>query len=255
MNDWAIILGASSGIGAACAKALAQQGLNIYGLYLRKKQTEIDKLTSELLDYKVKVIFKKGNVSNEDTINHVVDELQKQDAAAVKMLIHSVAFGTLKPMIHKEKICLNKKNIDMTLDVMSNNLLYWTQSIFTHNLFRKGSQIVAMTSAGGRKNWSNYGAVSLAKSGLESICRQLSLELAPYEISVNALQAGVTDTAALKKIPGSDSMIKKAIKHNPHGRLTQPEDIGDVVAMLANYESSWMTGNIIRLDGGEDITG
>ena len=49
-------------------------------------------------------------------------------------------------------------------------------------------------------------------------------------------------------------MIKGAITHNPHGRLTMPEDIGDVVAMLANYESSWMTGNIIRIDGGEDIT-
>ena len=120
---------------------------------------------------------------------------------------------------------------------------------------KAGSHIIAMTSSGGRKNWNSYGAISLAKSGLESICRQLSLELAPYKIAVNAIQAGVTDTAALRKIPGSDNMIEQAIIHNPHKRLTQPEDIGNIIALFADYESSWMTGNIIKVDGGEDITG
>ena len=88
MNDWAIILGASSGIGAACAKSLAQKGLNIYGLYLRKKQIEIDKLKNQLLDYGVKVIFKKGNVSNENTIHHVITELQAEDGELYSHLKH-----------------------------------------------------------------------------------------------------------------------------------------------------------------------
>ena len=52
MNDWALILGASSGIGAACAKALAEKGMNIYGLYLRKKQSHIDELINDLSDRK-----------------------------------------------------------------------------------------------------------------------------------------------------------------------------------------------------------
>ena len=50
-------------------------------------------------------------------------------------------------------------------------------------------------------------------------------------------------------------MIKKAIQNNPHKRLTQPEDIGDIISLFADYESSWMTGNVIRVDGGENITG
>ena len=50
-------------------------------------------------------------------------------------------------------------------------------------------------------------------------------------------------------------MIKNAINNNPHKRLTQPSDIADFIEMLLSYESSWMTGNIIRIDGGEDITG
>ena len=255
MKNWAIILGASSGIGAACAKSLAKKGLNIYGIYLRKKQNEIDIIKQELEDLGVDVIFKKGNASNQDTIDAAINDLLGLQQVQIKMFIHSIAFGTLKPMVNSDGNQLNKKNIDMTLDVMSNNLLYWTQALFANKLFMEGSQIIAMTSAGGRKNWESYGAVSLAKSGLESICRQLSLELAPYKIAVNAIQAGVTDTSALRKIPGSDHMIKQAIANNPHKRLTQPEDIGNIIALFADYESSWMTGNIIKVDGGEDITG
>tara|TARA_Y100001970_G_scaffold28497_2_gene34917 strand:- start:11461 stop:12228 length:768 start_codon:yes stop_codon:yes gene_type:complete len=255
MNDWAVILGASSGIGAACAKALAEKGINIYGIYLRKKQSYIDELIDELSQYNVKIIYKKANAANEENIQNIVNELKTMNNIRIKMLIHSVAFGTLKNMITDDGTGLNKKNIEMTLDVMCNNLIYWSQNLYQNNLLKSGSHIIGMTSSGGRKNWDSYGAVSLAKSGMESVCRQLSIELAQDGIAVNAIQAGVTDTPALRKIPGSEKMIENALKNNPHKRLTTPEDIGDIIQLLASYESSWMTGNVIRVDGGEDITG
>ena len=255
MNDWALILGGSSGIGMACAKSLAENGINIYALYLRKKQSQIDEIKKQFSRYNVEVIFKKANASNEDSIEEITNELKSLGNIRVKMLIHSVAFGALKKMISKDGPALNKKNIDMTLDVMCNNLVYWSQSLYSANLLKKGSQIIGMTSSGGRKNWESYGAVSLAKAGLESACRQLSIELAKDGIAVNAIQAGVTDTPALRKIPGCDNMIQNALNNNPHGRLTKPEDIGEIIKMLSSYESSWMTGNVIRVDGGEDITG
>ena len=254
MKDWAIILGASSGIGAECALRLAKKGLNIYGIYLRKKPSQVEVLKKQLLQYDVEVIYKKANASNEDSRLSIIKELSDISNIRIKFFIHSIAFGTLKKMIDSKDV-LNKKNIEMTLDVMCNNFIYWAQDLFNNKLLKKGSHILSMTSAGGRKNWQNYGAVSMAKAGIESATRQLSIELAVHGIAVNALQAGVTDTNALRKIPGSEQMIKNAIAANPHKRLTQTSDIGDFIEILSDYESSWMTGNIIRLDGGEDITG
>ena len=254
MKKWALILGASSGIGAACAKKLAESGLNIYGIYLRKPQSVINELTDYIKSQNVDVCFHKMNAMNEDKRSEVMNNLK--DLGQVKCFIHSIAFGTLKPMISKDdNSSLDAKNIDMTLSVMGSSLVYWSQDLYQNNLLKKGSQIFSMTSAGGRKQWKSYGAVSMAKATLESASRQLAIELAPDGIGVNAIQAGVTDTPALRKIPGNDKMIEFAIQNNPSGRLTSPEDIAEYIKILAQSNNSWMTGNVIRIDGGEDIIG
>ena len=110
-----------------------------------------------------------------------------------------------------------------------------------------------MTNAGARRVWPTYGAVSAAKAALEAHVRQLAVELAPEGIAVNALQAGVTDTPAARRIPGSDAMLAAARAANPGGRLTEPEDIASVLVALSRSASARMTGNIIRVDGGEDL--
>ena len=85
--------------------------------------------------------------------------------------------------------------------------------------------------------------------------RQLAFELAPKGIAVNGIKAGVTDTPALRKIPGHERLIEGAQARNPSGRLTTPEDVAKAVAALSDERAYWITGNVIGVDGGEDVVG
>tara|TARA_B100000959_G_scaffold255095_1_gene287227 strand:+ start:453 stop:1220 length:768 start_codon:yes stop_codon:yes gene_type:complete len=255
MQKYALILGVSSGIGAECARELSAKGLNIIGLYMRKPKDQIDSLINDIESNNVEANLIKMNACNYDAMNELLSSEEFKNIK-IKTFIHSLAFGAMKPFIADQSSDqINKKHIDMTLDVMSNSLVYWTQSLSKNNLFIKGSQVIAMTSSGARKQWLSYGAVSMAKAALESACRQLAVELASDSVAVNAIQAGVTDTPALRKIPGNDLMIDKMLETNPHNRLTTPQDIAEVTGLIGLSNNTWMTGNVIRVDGGEDIVG
>jgi enoyl-[acyl-carrier-protein] reductase (NADH) len=110
-----------------------------------------------------------------------------------------------------------------------------------------------MTSAGGHSVIPKYGAVSAAKAVLESHIRQLAFELMPHGITANAIQAGVTMTPGSGKIPGIDKLAEFARMRNPGGRLTAPEDVASAIVALMDDRTHWITGNVIRVDGGEDI--
>ncbi|MBI1955172.1 MAG: SDR family oxidoreductase, partial [Acidobacteria bacterium] len=124
-----------------------------------------------------------------------------------------------------------------------------------NGLMEAGGRIFAMTSSGGTRVLPSYGPVSAAKAILESHIRQLAMELAPLGITANAIRAGVTDTPALKKIPGREKLIESALAHNPHKRLTTPQDVAAAIGVLAQPNTYWITGNVIGVDGGEDVVG
>jgi NAD(P)-dependent dehydrogenase (short-subunit alcohol dehydrogenase family) len=172
----------------------------------------------------------------------------------IKVFLHSVAFGSLKAYLaDSPEDELTQMQMDMTVDVMGNNLVYWVQDLFRRKMLGGGSRIFAMTSAGGHSVIPKYGAVSAAKAILESHIRQLAYELMPHGITANAIQAGVTMTPGSSKIPGIDKLAEFARMRNPGGRLTTPEDVASAIVALMDGRTHWMTGNVIRVDGGEDI--
>ncbi len=258
MKDWALILGSSSGFGAAACRELASCGVNIYGIHLdrRAAMDSVNVLIEDLKNNNVEVKFNNMSATDADKRKSVIDEIKSFGDIRIKILMHSLAFGALKPVIDDSTSnVIQQRQVEMTLDVMANSIIYWSQDLFQAGLLKKGSQIFAMTSSGGHKQWKSYGAVSAAKSSLESYCRQLAFELSEHGIAANAIQAGVTDTPALRKIPDNEKMIELALKLNPGNRLTVPEDVAKIIALLGLSENSWLTGNTIRVDGGEDITG
>ncbi|MBI4417564.1 MAG: SDR family oxidoreductase [Ignavibacteriales bacterium] len=256
-----MILGASSGFGGATAVELARHGMNICGVHLDRAATmaNVDRIKGEIEAGGVKALFFNVNAADEQKRAEVLDVLKKELEAApgafVRVLMHSLAFGTLKAYIaEKPADMMTKAQVEMTMDVMANSVVYWTQGAYSRGLFKKGSRIYGMTSSGGRSQLPSYGAVSAAKAALESHLRQLNAELAIEGITAMAVMAGVTHTPAQQKIAHADSMLEVAKAKNPHNRLTTPQDIARAIVLLTHEYGDFIGGNIVSVDGGEETT-
>lgn len=260
LSGWAIVLGASSGFGAACALELARHGMDIFGVHLDLKTTlpNARKVQADIEATGRKAVFFNQNAADIEKMNRSLDKMKEiageNGAPQVRVLLHSLAFGTLKPFIAADpNDAISPENMDMTLNVMAHCLVYWTQALVRRDMLGAGSRVFAMTSAGSHRVFPNYGAVSAAKAALESHCRQLALELGGRGIAVNALMAGLTVTPALLKIPGHELLLEEALKRNPTGRVSTPEDIAGTLVALCHPLAGRINGATIVCDGGEDI--
>ena len=258
-QPWALILGASSGFGEATALELAKAGMNIFGIHLdrRDKMPHVNEITGKIAALGREVEFFNINAADDGRRKECVEAIAKRLAdspGTLRVLLHSLAFGALKPLAGAEEVA-TRHQIELTTDVMGHSLVYWVQECLWAGLFDKGARIFAMTSSGGTRVIPQYGPVSAAKAILESHIRQLALELAPAGITANALLAGVTDSPALRQIPGHDKIMEIARLRNPHRRLTQPEDVARCIAALCHPATYWLTGNTLHVDGGENIVG
>jgi NAD(P)-dependent dehydrogenase (short-subunit alcohol dehydrogenase family) len=261
-GKWALILGASSGMGAAVSRELARAGMNIFGVHLDMKATlpVVKTLIEDIEALGSQAVFFNVNAADETKRGRVLDKVQATLAAAggetaVHVLMHSLAFGTLLPFVHEDPTQrISKAQMDMTLDVMAHSLVYWTQDLMDRHLLGRGSRIFGMTSEGSHRVVTNYGAVSAAKAALESHTRVLAQELGKHGILVNCIQAGVTDTPALRKIPGNEKIVEGALRRNPVGRLTTTQDVAITIRQLSHPDIQWVSGSIIFVDGGEDAS-
>jgi enoyl-[acyl-carrier-protein] reductase (NADH) len=181
---------------------------------------------------------------------------ERNQAGQVRVMLHSLAFGTLKLFVADPmKEAVTKAQMDMTLDVMAHSLVYWAQELVGRGLMGRGGRIFAMTSAGGARVLPFYGPVSAAKAALESNIRQLAAELASRGITANSIRAGVTATPAAQKIPNYEEFSQQAARRNPHRRLTTTDDVARAIVVLSHPDTHWITGNVIGVDGGEEIVG
>jgi enoyl-[acyl-carrier protein] reductase III len=260
---WALILGASSGFGAATAIALARDGFSIVGVHLdmRGSAAAADEVRSTIEATGVQAVFHNVNAADEQKRHGVVEDIsrrfaERREAGAdpyLAVFLHSLAFGTTLSYLTSDpgRREVSQRQLEMTADVMAHSMVYWVRDLFHAGLFGNGSRLFAMTSEGAVKVVPTYGPVSAAKAALESHVRQLALELIPHGITVNAIRAGVADTRASRAIPGHQELFEFARERNPGGRLTVPEDVAQAIVALASPRLYWMTGNTIGVDGGE----
>jgi len=257
---WALILGASSGFGAACARAFARAGMNVFGVHLDPRRT-LDRAQAVIADVEGagrRACFFNTNAADERRRGRVVrsicDTLTEEGAGTVHMVVHTLAFGSLRPYIAGDpEVAVNQSQMEMTLNVMAHSLVYWTQDLLQAGLLGEGSRIYAMSSLGSQRVSSHYGPVSAAKAALEAHSRQLAVELAPQGIAVNCLMPGVTDTPAFRAIPGNEEIYEQVVARHPAGRITTAEDVAETLVVFADPRLTWVSGAVIPVDGGESV--
>jgi enoyl-[acyl-carrier protein] reductase III len=265
---WALILGASSGMGEATALALAGAGYRIAGVHLdfRAAIAHVDEIKARIEGLGSEALYFNMNAADDEKRAAALVALRERfdrsrEAGGhpyVRVVMHSLAFGSLVPYLAEDpKAAVDRKKMEMTQDVMANSLVYWVQDLWRGGFLERGSKIYAMTSEGSSRVVPSYGVVSSAKAALESHTRQLALELARLGtgVTANTVRAGVTLTPALMKIPEKDEIIAAATRRNPTGRMTTPQDVANAIVALSGEGTEFINGEVIGVDGGEFITG
>lgn len=159
------------------------------------------------------------------------------------------------PPEYNNDLFIEEEDLHNTVFSMGTSMLVWTQEIFRLGLFDTDARVLGMTSEGNEIAWRGYAAVSAAKVAMEAVSRAIAKEFAAHGIRSNIVQAGVTETPALRLIPGNKHLVANARLRNPFRRLTRPEDVANAIALLSSDEAAWINGDIIRVDGGEHISG
>jgi len=159
------------------------------------------------------------------------------------------------PPKYSASLFLEEEDLARTIHAMGTSLLGWVQDIHQRGRFASDARVLGLTSEGNTIAWKGYAAVAAAKVALESVARSIAVEFAPYGIRCNVLQPGVTDTPALRLIPGNAHLKAEARSKNPFRRLTRPEDVANMVYLMARPEAAWVNGALIRVDGGEHVSG
>lgn len=257
-NKWAVILGGSSGLGLGTAKKLSAHGYRLMVIH-RDRRSDLEQIESNFrsiaLNGNTLVSFNMDATNPSKTEALLPKMIASLNGGKIHALVHSIAKGNLKPMLagNEADAVLKPDDFAITINAMATSLYHWVQLLHQNKLFAADTRIIAYTSEGNQKAWPNYGAVSAAKAALEAIMRNIALEFASVGITANCIQAGVTETKSFAMIPGHQQLKSAALQRNPNQRLTEPQDVANATYLLTRPEAKWITGTVIKVDGGESL--
>ncbi|GMN05151.1 SDR family oxidoreductase [Croceitalea sp. MTPC5] len=255
-NKWALVLGGSSGLGLAVVKKLAAHDFNILVVHRDRRSDlpEIEKQFDSVRSTRMTLVAFNVDATSIERQNELIPKIKAQlKDEKIAVLVHSIAKGNLKPMQSTTESTLQHQDFSLTIGAMATSFYDWVKLLVDQELFNEDLRTIAFTSEGNTKAWSNYAAISAAKAALEAMMRNIALEFAPMGIKSNCIQAGVTETKSFTMIPGSATLKAAALERNPNKRLTTPEDVANVVYLMTTPEAKWITGTVLKVDGGESL--
>lgn len=254
---WAVILGASTGTGAAIARSLARDpGLHICGFH-RGNHPDDAAATEQSVHAAGRqlrwLIADAGTEEGAEQGCAVLHDLIGQ--GQVRVFVHSIANASLGRLASGPRP-LSPRQIDRTFNSMAHSFLYWVRALLQRGLMSAGGRFLALTNPNAQNLVRDTGVIAAAKSALETYVRYLAWELGPSGYRVNALRFGATHTAALSRVVGParlQAFESRIASVAPAGRLCTTADVGQFVSVLAGPGGAWFNGAIIDYTGGESL--
>ncbi len=239
----AVITGSGRGIGRAIALALAEQGCNI-GLNYFRRRDAAEETAAEIENLGAHAIITKAHVGKGGEAERLIDESARA-LGGVDIFVGNAASGVQKSILE-----IDTKAWDWTLNVNAHSILEGAQAAVPYMRKNGWGRILTLTSAGSRRVYPDYGVVGASKAAIEALTRYLAVELAPEGIIANCISPGLILTDALKSFPQKQQMIDAAQDKTPAGRLTTPQDVGELAAWLCSDAAKMIVGQTIEIDGG-----
>ncbi|HKO75147.1 MAG TPA: enoyl-[acyl-carrier-protein] reductase FabL [Gaiellaceae bacterium] len=233
-----LVTGGSRGIGRAISLRFAQRGAKKVAVSYLRNDKAAEETADEIRQLGAEPLLLRGNLGDPDKTKTLLEE-----AGPLDVIVSNAATGVIRPFQE-----LDEKHWDWTLNANARAL--FTIAREAAPTMPAGSSIVAISSLGADRVLENYVLVGVSKATLEALVRYLAVELAPQDIRVNAVSAGLVETGALDYFPNREEMLRFYRERTPAGRLVEPEDVADAVCFLASPAAAMVRGQTLIVDGG-----
>jgi enoyl-[acyl-carrier protein] reductase III len=235
-----LVTGGTRGIGKAIALRFAELGAARVAIGYLRNDRAAEEAADELRDAGAEPVIVRGNVASAKVV------AQFASHGPWDAIVHNAATGVIRPALETED-----KHWDWTLSANARALLSLARACAGD--MRPGSSIVGVSSLGSSRVFTDYVLVGASKAALESVVRYLAVELAPRDIRVNAVSAGLVETGALDHFANKERLLSSARKRTPAERLVEPEDVAAAVTFLCSPDASMVRGHILVVDGGYSL--
>ena len=238
----AVVTGAVGGLGRAISLHLAQEGAMVALNYLVERDQDADAFLKELTNQGYRASLYKADVSRPDEAQRLIEMVTK-DFGRVDVLINNAGITIDKTLKN-----MSAEQWDKVLGVDLSSVFYCSRAVVGQMLERGYGRIINTSSVVGQRG--NFGQTNYAaaKAGIIGFTKALALETAKKGITVNAVAPGFVKTAMTERIP--KAVMDKIVESIPVGRLADPSEIARVVVFLADEKSSYITGQVMGINGG-----
>jgi NAD(P)-dependent dehydrogenase (short-subunit alcohol dehydrogenase family) len=236
-----IITGAGKGFGRDIARAYYAQGAKI--ALITRSQSDVDDLISEFdNDERVMTIF--GDVSNRDVVTHFV-ALTVEKFGTIDTLVNNAGMR-----FRKEFLDISKEELNQVLDVNLKSVFNLCQEVLPYMINNHGGKIINMSSIAGTLGFANLSGYVMSKAAIVGLTKSLAVEFASDNIQINALAPGFCKTSYFENFQTNKDLYEFTLSKTPMGRWGESKEIADVCVFLGSSMSNYITGEVLKVDGG-----